>query len=167
MKIKIFAVIVLMFSLLVPSSAQTRKEKKDKEYKELLNQLTTGKFKLDATRVIFNKGTRNVQGEGYFLKMKGDSIEAYLPFFGRAYQVDYNGGGAIEMDSPISKLDIKNIDKKRRVKVSLKVKNSVDTYDIHLTLFHEGGTIIINSNKRSSITYDADLTFEMKDNSKK
>ncbi|MDC1106466.1 DUF4251 domain-containing protein [Prolixibacteraceae bacterium] len=161
---KLFGVLILCVLFVYTTSAQSKKEKKEKAYQEMVTNMGSGEFTLEATRVHFNSGTRQIQGEGYSLKLKGDSVEAYLPFFGRAYSVDYNGGGAIEFHEPVKQIDIKKYPEKRKVEVALRVVCVKDAYDIQLTLFPGSGTISVNSNTRAPINYDADLVFkEMKE----
>ncbi|QZT36775.1 DUF4251 domain-containing protein [Halosquirtibacter xylanolyticus] len=163
---RLFTVILICILFVYTIQAQSRKEKKAQAYQEMVKDIASGEFNLEATRVNFNSGTRQIQGEGYSLKLKGDSVEAYLPFFGRAYSVDYNGGGAIEFDEPINKIDIRKDEKKRKVQMTLRVVTTKDVYDVQLTLFPGSGTINVSSNRRSSINYEADLVFPKKKSEK-
>lgn len=51
----------------------------------------------------------NLTGEGYYLEMRGDSIKAYLPYYGRRDNVTRVGGrGGIELDTEYTEYKIRN-----------------------------------------------------------
>lgn len=135
-------------------NAQSRKEKKDKAYQQLVEKVDGGKFYLEASRINLNAGVRSVQAEGYFLEIKGDSAKAYLPFFGRAYRSQIGGDGAIEFDHPFTKLNIKKSPDKHRIVMTMRVTTDVDIYDLTLFLFSNNASLTISSNNRSTISYD-------------
>ncbi|MDG1572901.1 DUF4251 domain-containing protein [Robiginitalea sp. M366] len=54
----------------------------------------------------------NLQGEQYFLKIHGDSVRSFLPYFGRRYNMAQPGDrGAIEVDNVMEAFDSRNTDR--------------------------------------------------------
>lgn len=157
MKKKLFLCLAFLLFTGLNINAQSRDEKKDKAYQQLVEKVESGKFYLEATRINLNAGVRSVQSEGYFLEIKGDSAKAYLPFFGRAYRSQIGGDGAIEFDHPFTKLDIKKRPDKHRIIMTMRVTTDVDIYDITLFLFSNNASLTISSNNRSTISYDMDF----------
>lgn len=107
-------------------------------------------FNTAATTQVANVLLRNtgntanridVQGDGNFIKIKNDSVTAYLPFFGerRLNGGDYGGqNSGIQIEEPLRDLT-KQIDtKKGKLELSFKAEqkgNGSDKYEIKIEIY--------------------------------
>lgn len=93
----------------------------------------------------------------YDLQVKEDSVEVYLPYFGRAYMVDYNSTeGGIKMNTEIEKYKLKK--RKGNTNISFEASTKSDHYRFKLTITSTGyATIFVNSNNRQAISFSGVL----------
>ena len=93
---------------------------------------------------------------GYELKVRKDTLDAYLPYYGRAYQATI---GSLEEGSIRFKTtDFKYISLRRGKKAAgtftISPKNAGDTRQLFLTISVDGYTTLqVNSNNKQSISF--------------
>lgn len=99
----------------------------------------------------------NLNDVSYLVEFRPDSINSYLPFFGRAYSgVGYGGDNGMEFDGKPSVYTIEKTKKAYLIKVDVRGKH--DFYSLMLSVYFEGNAhLVISSNNRSSISYDGDI----------
>lgn len=99
-------------------------------------------------------GPMITDNNGYSLKVKGDSVFSYLPYFGVAYSLPYAGRGkGLIFNDRISGFTEEST-KGGNINIDFKVTNDEDYYQFHLTLTpHASASISINSNHRQTISY--------------
>jgi len=90
-----------------------------------------------------------------YLKMMGDTIAAYLPFFGeRQLTAGYGVGNAIEFNGIPDKLEISQNSKKKTYTLLFTIKEKSEVYQVTVTLFNSlASHITINSSQRNFIRY--------------
>lgn len=97
-----------------------------------------------------------------FLKIRKDTIEAYLPYFGSRQGISkQNNLGAIEIYDTPENFNMTYKAEKRRTKISFSVgqKNSQENYDVLLYISNNrSSTLTIISNKRDRIGYRGKAT---------
>lgn len=94
---------------------------------------------------------------GYELKVIGDSVSVYLPYYGRAYQSDYSSTeGGIKLEVLSEEYSLKN--EKDGYEVSFKAESDSDTYTFNLSVSRSGyASLHVSSNNRQSITFNGIL----------
>ncbi|MCB0484689.1 MAG: DUF4251 domain-containing protein [Flavobacteriaceae bacterium] len=107
-------------------------------------------------------GNINLVGNANFFRMKGDTINAYLPFFGeRRFGGNYGSNDlAIEFDGIPEKKDITFNEKNQALEMrfSIDQKNDNEQYTILVTIFSGNTTDIqVLSSERSSISYRGNI----------
>jgi hypothetical protein len=160
MKAKI-SVMFLIFSLLSFSvSAQEKTKKELKEERELKKQNEIQAL-LDAKNFVFEaqkvtpQGGRLIQLDynTYFLNFNTENTDCDLPFFGRGFNVAYNGDGGIKFEGKPENIKIEKKKKNTILKATVRGKN--DVYDLMFSIFSNGtATLNVNSNNRAPISYD-------------
>jgi len=101
-------------------------------------------------------------GNSNSFKMKGDTISAYLPYFGeRHFGGNYgsNEGGIRFDDKPISK-EISYNTKKQRIEMRFKIRQERDNelYNILVFIYPNHNThIYVNSSERTPISYVGEI----------
>jgi len=94
----------------------------------------------------------------YFsLEIRNDSILSYLPYLGRAYQVPYGGGKALNFDAPIRQYQ-ESFPKKHMRRIDLSTDNGEDLLFYSIEVFTNGkSTIYVQSRNRQSISFDGEM----------
>lgn len=97
----------------------------------------------------------SLRGEGYFLRIMGDSVESYLPYYGvRDNFSEYGRPDGIEIDS---KLEDLKLDKKSSGAYQMRffARKKTERFQITLDLFPGGkSNLIIFSGQRDAIRYE-------------
>ena len=74
---------------------------------------------------------------GYYIKVSGDSLYSYLPYFGHAYRVPYGGGKGLDFAEKMTEYTITK-GKGGRMNIDIKVDNREDRYTYHLEVYDNG-----------------------------
>tara|TARA_R110000868_G_scaffold15629_3_gene71034 strand:+ start:1900 stop:2406 length:507 start_codon:yes stop_codon:yes gene_type:complete len=100
-------------------------------------------------------GAINLIGNSNYLKVSGDSISSYLPYFGeRQMQVQYGGGdSAIQFDGIMENYSVTK-GKNESYLIKFQAKSKFEQFDGIITIFPNMKTeIFLNGNSRFSIRY--------------
>ena len=88
----------------------------------------------------------------YDLTVKGDSVVAYLPYFGRAYSAPINSEGGINFTSAKSGYTLKQ--KKNRYEITIEPGDVTDVQQLYLDIYENGrANLRVVSINRQSISY--------------
>ena len=98
--------------------------------------------------------SRQIGSQGYQMKVSGDSLVSYLPYFGRAYSAPMNGGNALDFTT--TKFDYSVTDKKKGGwDVLIRPKDNSDVREFALTVSENGfATLRALSNNRQPISFN-------------
>jgi acetyl-CoA carboxylase carboxyltransferase component len=90
----------------------------------------------------------------YDMKVMGDSIVTYLPYFGRAYSAPVNlSQGGIQFTSTDFNYTIDS--KRKEWIIVIKPRESIDVRELTLRVFKNGSaSLMVNSTNRQSISYN-------------
>lgn len=98
----------------------------------------------------------NLIGNPNYLEIKGDSVKAYLPYFGERHM----GGGYNRVSQAIqfeqaTNLQIDYIESKNLSRIRFDARDGSEAYNVILEVFDNGKTnLIVNSSQRNTIRYD-------------
>ncbi|MBR1464505.1 MAG: DUF4251 domain-containing protein [Prevotella sp.] len=97
----------------------------------------------------------------YFsMEIRNDSILSYLPYLGRAYQVPYGGGKALNFEAPIRQYQ-ESFPKKHMRRIELSTDNGEDILFYSIEVFANGNsTIHVQSRNRQSISFDGEMKID-------
>jgi hypothetical protein len=102
----------------------------------------------------------------YWLRLKHDSAFVYLPYYGRAYSVPYNGGGGFDFAKKRTD-DTINFKKREGYTWRFSAQTSDDNYQFNVWISLDGyATITVNCNNRQSISYYGECIFSEKTSTK-
>ncbi len=158
----IFLVFVFLCGNVTALQAQdkkTRGEKRQQEFEKTQKLIESRDFIFEADRAFPQSGPPIDLTTNYgFLKVKDDStVVGDLPFFGRAYRVDYGGDGGIKFSGKMEELDCSINLKKHRISYSFKVKDD-DFFQISLDISYDGdASLNVISQNRNTIRYLGDI----------
>ena len=155
--------LVLFFCVSISGiSGQTKKEKKQKEkqekYEEMISIVKERKIEFEAEWALSQQGARiNLIGNPNHVRIIGDSISVYLPYFGvrTGGGGAYGGSGGIKIENKIEDLEIEYDDKKRKINLKFNAFDGSERVEFYMNIFGGGNTNInAFSNTRSNISYD-------------
>ena len=92
-----------------------------------------------------------------FFEMKGETVAAYLPYYGRRQfgNGHYSENQSIEFDAVPRNLSIEKNEKKKRYEISFIVDQETENFQVHIQLYPSMKShITVNSNQRFVIHYD-------------
>lgn len=139
---------------------KTREEKRQEKFEETVQLIEDLNFIFEADRAFPQGGASIDLTTNYgFLKIKKDSTAVGdLPFFGRAFSVDYGGSGGIEFSGKMEELEYSANKERKRISFSFKVKDD-DYYQISFDVSYNGdASLNVISQNRSSIRYNGDIS---------
>jgi hypothetical protein len=140
------------------SKKEIKEEKKAEKQKQIALLVESKEFVFVASRVMPQSGRSKNLTSDYTVEFHPDFIKSDLPFFGRAYSgVGYGGDdNGMKFEGKPADYSIEKTKKAYIIKAN--VRGEHDSYSLLLSVYFEGSAYLnINSNNRSSISYDGDI----------
>jgi len=160
LKILISSLLLLfVFSGAFAQNKEARKEKRQKAYLECLQLVESGEFKFEAEKAYPMGGSSiDLSTNSGFVKISENKSTADLPFFGRAYRIDYGGDGGINFEGEILNKKLIRNDKKMKMTLSFDVKDK-ETYTVIMEIFSKkSASTIIRTDSKAHISYSGQLS---------
>lgn len=129
-----------------------RKAAKAKEISEIV---TNKQYRFIAQKTITSGGRNVTLTSEYDLVVDSLQAKAFLPFFGRAYSVDYaSQDGGFKFNEKADNYTMSFNEKKGLYQISFQVKTKNDQLQVFLSVGTGGyASLTINSNNRETISY--------------
>lgn len=160
LKILISSLLLLfVFSGAFAQNKKERKEKRQKAYIECLQLIESGEFKFEAEKAYPQGGSSIDLTTNYgFIKISENKSIGDLPFFGRAYRVDYSADGGINFEGDILNEKLTRDDKKMKMTYTFEVKNK-ETYTVIMEVFSKkSASTIIRTDSKAHISYSGQIS---------
>jgi hypothetical protein len=142
----------LLVIILVGSSTLIHAQDLDKSVVQ--NFIKTKEFVFKAQTVLPMTGMSRQLTSEYDVRFLGDSVVAYLPYFGRAYSAGYGEGGGIDFTSTKFEYKVKER-KKGGWDISIKPQDAKDVQALNFTISENGyASLQVTSNNRQPISYN-------------
>jgi len=155
MKKLIFVMILLIpfLTIQAQNKTETKKEKKVKRQEEVKQILKDRDFVYYPTQANPMSGTSIHLDFSFSTRIKGDTINSYMPYYGRAYHVDYGSQkGPFDFTLPAKNYNFKKT--KKGYEVSFEVQNGQDNIKYNFDVSENGyANLTIVSTNRQSISY--------------
>jgi len=106
-------------------------------------------------------GQISLIGNPNYLKVMGDSVAIYLPYFGeRQMGGGYNNNGpGIKFEGVPQDMEITKDEENQRSNIRFKIKDGSETFNIDVTLFPNLNSMInVNSSQRFPIRYSGQVS---------
>lgn len=147
-------VLIAMFLCVTGFYADNKKEKKAKQQLEMAQLIQNGRFRFVARAANSELGNFNHLSSNYELVFDSLQVKAFLPYYGRAYSVPYDGSGGVKFELTAENIDRKWNERKKLFTISTELSDSEDSYSIYLTSSLNGyADLKINFSNRSWISY--------------
>lgn len=96
----------------------------------------------------------------YGVKVKGDSIDSYLPFFGRVYRAEFGIQTGLRFEDRIVQRQMKRA-KKNYYEVDLIIKRHMENLFYSFDIYDNGKvTLLVRSDNRDTMYFSGDLVVE-------
>ena len=137
------------------SIAQDGKKEQSDQGTEIQALVDAKRFTFKAQSVHPQRGRVVQLNAEYDMKVAGDTVRSYLPYFGRAYSAPLDGrGGGIDFTSK----DFEYSEKARRKggwDITIRPKDVSDVREMNLVVFENGkASLRVTSNNREPISYN-------------
>lgn len=156
-KLSIIFVIGICATLLLGACATMSSSEKAKIALRVDSMIDARKFKITISMMNALRGNTRPVSPEFYLRINGDSLFSYLPYFGRAYSVPYGGGKGLNFDSMI---DEYNVEKKKKdcTSIVLMTKNNEDYYKYRINIYDNGhADIIVIPQRRDQISFEGEV----------
>ena len=157
-KILLFAMIIVLASCATGRTAGQKEQSAAKYESQIADSINNRTLTVNFDFVNPLRFPAHHLTTTYSLKIKGDSISSYLPYFGRAYHADYGS-----TDSPLSfngHSEGMNITKAKKdsYRITFQTMKQQENFEYILTIFNNGkATLNVNSNERDPISFDGEV----------
>lgn len=106
-------------------------------------------------------GRINLLGNPAYLRVVGDSVYAYLPYYGERNMVTGYGNtnNAIQFEGVAKDFELMEDSKTQGYNLNFSVDNDTETYTVFAKIFPGmGGTVNVNSTHRQTISYTGEIS---------
>lgn len=166
---KTLKMLLLAFSIfsVIPAIAQKAKVKNTKQTALIKRLVDTHRFVFWAQYVSSLDGTQRYLTSEYNVKISKDTLDSYLPYFGRAYSAPIDPTkSALIFQSYSFDYELKNR-KKGGWDISVHLKDNSDVRVLYFNIYDDGtANLQVTSNNRQSISFTGYIA-EIKDKTKK
>lgn len=145
--------ILLICFMAVLGISTTYAQSDDKE-QQVKNLIESKNYVFKAQTVFPLGGRSRILTSSYDMRVLGDSVVTYLPYFGRAYSapIDPTDGG---IDFTSTQYDYKVKENKKGWNITIQPKDTRDARELVLNITNSGyATLMVNSNNRQAISFN-------------
>ncbi len=144
----------VLLMILSACSVSSKTEKQAIGFEKTKTLIESGNYKF-TVRSVTPIGGKTIQlTTPYSLEARAGIYQAYLPYYGRAYQADLGGDGGIEFEGEPEDLTVTGNSQKGTVTVKFVMRTSNDRFDVMLVAGSGGyGSLNIASQRRQAISY--------------
>lgn len=159
---KISFLIIWIAALLLAACATSEEQmaRRAEKAKQVAAALADRHYSI-GVRMMHPMRGRSVQvSYGYELKVKGDTLVSYLPYFGRAYSVPYGGGKGLHFTERISEYRSSKT-RRESTLVEILTVNDEDSYFFTLEIFDNGNASFdVQMKQRDRVRFDGEIVEE-------
>lgn len=158
----IICILILSVSIVNAQEKKSRKQIKAEKEAKLIEQthilIDQGMWEFDATRMLPARGKSKILTSDYSVIYAKNKVDSYLPYFGRAYSVDYGSTDSpLTFKSPVKDYTVKP-GKKGGYIIKFSAKNKSDKIDFILNISSNGSaSLSVNSTNRETISFSGEI----------
>lgn len=144
-------------------AGQTKAEQKAEKVRKVQECLRADSFAIEVSNAMTMGGHNVSLSPFYSLKVRNDSVFSYLPYYGRAYYVPYDGGQGLTFDTKMqgyTKTQGKG-KKKGLYEIRFSARTAEDYYTFMLEVYENGSASIhVSSQNRQPIDYLGEVVLD-------
>lgn len=120
-------------------------------------QIDNRDFTIDVNRVVPNRFRSVSLNYPYNLRINGDSVFSYLPYFGEAYAPVLGRPEGLIFDAPLNGFKVGE-GKRGSTEVSFSARSSEDRFDFRIIVFPNGvSSITVFPDRKESVSFEGEL----------
>lgn len=152
---------VVSFLLDCSVSRMTKEEKQQHRMmiaQKVKDSLENRTFSIDLNYVIPRRMRSHTLDYGYSIQVKGDSVDAYIPFFGEAYRAELGSQDqGLKYKGPMAGYEVQKM-KDDLYRVNILVKKPLDEILYQIEVFDNGiATLYVRSLNREDIRFNGEM----------
>lgn len=157
---RIFEILTILLLTVAAVSCGASKQLTAEQQSELRQMVDNKDFKVNVHRAYPMSGQALTLTSPYALTVRGDSVNSYLPYFGRGYSLPYGGGVGLHFEGKVNKYSV--VERKRDMtEVTLDVSSPDDRLTYTLEVWPNGTvSILVTPHNRQSIRFDGEIELE-------
>ncbi len=131
---------------------------------KVLTVVESRHYSVDIKYMFPQRGMMKALDYGYGLRISGDSLYSYLPYFGVTHGVvPYGGGKALHFDAIVSDYFVDMLNK-NLTRVMIFVVNEEDRYRYIINIYNNGNVqLSVQAERRDFISFSGELAWENKE----
>ena len=166
MKVRIIGIIMLAvacISCTVSRLTPAEKEARQQQVAQMVaDSLEGAHFKVVFDYVIPTRMQPRHLTTPYEVRVKGDTLNSYLPYFGVVYQVPYGGGEGLIFDAHIDGYQCQKV-KRDMYRVEIYMNRREDSYVYTFDIFDNGhADLKVSCRNRDFISYRGQMDVKLK-----
>lgn len=123
-------------------------------------------FTVNIDMMYTQRGGSHYVSPEFSLRLQGDSVFSYLPYFGRAYTVPYGGGKGLHFSAPIMGYQTGK-GRNDATRISFTARKEEDDYRFSIDVYDNGKAYVhIAPQNREQISYDGAIDMKEKEEGK-
>lgn len=120
-------------------------------------QIDNRDFTINATRITPNRMSPETLVHPYNLRIKGDSVFSYLPYFGRSYAPVVGTPEGLIFDARITDFKIKE-GRRGSTDISFSTRTFEDYYNFRISVFPNGNSSIdVYPGQKEAVSFDGEF----------
>ena len=154
----LMGIVFVVFTLLTwgCATSQQRAEQKAATQKAVTEALTNRHLRINVRSMNPFRYASRTLSFGFFLEIKGDTLESYLPYMGQVYQAAAFSSENLNFEAPIISYN-ETRPKKGLARIELAVRTKEDIYHYQIEVYDTGTAYIrVRCQNRDSISFDGD-----------
>ena len=152
-----FWVLLLSVTACKTLSSVERTERDAKVAQAVENMLSERSYTVNISMMYPRRGNSVNVTPDFSLQVDGDTLESYLPYYGRAYSVPYGGGKGLNFSAPIQDYRVTK-GRMGNTLITIVVNNGEDILTYTLDIYANGSASLnVISRNRDSISYSGYL----------
>ena len=163
MKYYLTSIILLLLSVVMLCGCATAEERAARaalQAAKVEKALSAKHYLINVERMYPLSGATKHLSYGYTIEVRNDSLISYLPYYGRAFNVPYGGGKALNFSEPIGSYQEQEKSNGQR-HIEIGVRNDEDTYLYFIDVFDNGSTSIsVQAREREPISFSGMMAFD-------
>lgn len=155
------AFLTLFIILFIVACGGIRNADTPQDFDELKALVDAREFEIENEWAMpLGRGNMNLIGNPNHIRLKGDSVDIFLPYFGVRHSGGNYGGreGGIIYEGPAEDFNVEAKEEKNRIVVKFQGRHDNENLQFIITLFPGGNAYTsVNSSQRSNISYRGDV----------
>ncbi len=157
-----FNVLIPLLAVLLAGCGTARVSSEEKQQaaeaatEQMQMQLADRHFRIDVTQMYPRRGPGRYVGAEFYVALRGDTVDSYLPYIGEVYYKAYTGGENLNFTSKVRNYSSAR-KKGGKTVITFDTRSNEDAYRYRLTVYDNGlAEVAVSAQGRDGIRYDGD-----------